>query len=244
MESLGAYLQVFKNNGYPEFTLRHFRKHYPNAPIYLVSDNGYDFSALAASQECGYEHSRINLGVKPLGFSKEEMMEWMGRVKRGMEYCNTEFVLYLEDDILVRGVLDIDPTACIAGFKGNTFPQEMVNYFKAKYGAGCFNSTNYGACGGTIYHRKTFLNNFERMVEIVDRCYVEVVTNISYLFAHFDCSMTVMYMTMGYPYNINRNLVGTVNSPDWRNLDAPLVHMQKKRADDPIQQQVMLEFGT
>ena len=241
---IGAYLQVFKNTGYPEFTLSHFRNFYPDSKIYMVSDCGYDFSSLASEKGCVYEHSPINVGVKPGGFSKAEILEWLWRLKRCFEYCDEEFVIYLEDDILTRGRIDVDAKSVISGFLGNRFPSSISEYFRSKYKTAKFNSGNYGACGGTVYHRKTFLDNFHSIVKIVDEDFDKVVYGISFLFAHFDCFMTVVYMAMGYGYDINKNLVGTVYTPSWRNTAHPVVHIQKTSNNDPIQRQIMSEFGS
>ena len=73
MKELGAYIQIYKNNGYPEFALGHFRKYYPDSPLYIVSDNGYDFSCLANSLNAKYEYSKTNIGINLSGYFTKEI---------------------------------------------------------------------------------------------------------------------------------------------------------------------------
>ena len=108
MNNLGAYLQTYKDGWKTENALKSFRTFYPDSPIYLVSDGGDDFSELANKYHCFYEHSDCNTGIRAGGFSKQEMITWIGRIKRCFEYCKTEYVIYLEDDVLITKAITID----------------------------------------------------------------------------------------------------------------------------------------
>ena len=46
MTSLGFFFSCFNENKAVEYSLSELVKHYPDSPIYLVSDGGNDFSYL------------------------------------------------------------------------------------------------------------------------------------------------------------------------------------------------------
>lgn len=93
---IGAYFQVYKNNWKPDFTLKHFREHYPDSPVYLLSDAGDDFSSLSEQYLCMCEYSDFNTGLRG-GYTLREMIEWFSRLKRCFEFCDTDYIIYLED---------------------------------------------------------------------------------------------------------------------------------------------------
>jgi len=233
--NLGAYLQIYKNNGRPEFVLEQFRKHYPDSPIYLVSDNGDNFLEISKKYNCRYEHSTINTGVRSGGFVLEEMREWLRRMKRCFEYCDTEFVIYLEDDVYVRNKISINKSQKIAGLYKNQISTSMINYFKNLYNNSQFNIDKYGACGGTIYHRDTLLLNFDKMIEIINSHFHHVKHNVCKEFAYLDCTMCVLYMCLGYQYFLNENLTETYLIPNWETSFHPIVHL----AHDEKQKEIM-----
>ena len=243
MQELGAYIQIYKNNGYPEFSLGSFRKYYPESPLYIVSDNGYNFSELANTLKAKYEHSNINVGVRDSGYIKEEMLEWLNRLKRCCEYCQSEYIIYLEDDILIRSKIIINNNHMISGYQGNLIPKIILDYFSKEFSSINISSSRYGACGGTIYNRKMFLNNFIFFEQLIKKYFCYVKENLSNVFGFFDCAMTILYMLAGHTYNINENLVGTIDFPDWKNMKKAIVHIQKKSADDKIQSLIMKEFA-
>ncbi len=49
MSSLGIFFSCFKEKKAVEYSLTELVKHYPDSPIYLVSDGGLDFSYLEES---------------------------------------------------------------------------------------------------------------------------------------------------------------------------------------------------
>jgi len=225
--NLGFYLQVFKNSPAPEFTLKNLRKFYPDNKVYLVSDCGDDFSELAKKYNCEYEYSNINTGVRPVGFNKDEMLEWLRRMKSCFEYCsNSDYIVYLEDDLIVRNKIKVNEKYHICGVVENPIHEELVSYIKSKRDNCNFNSPKYGACGGTIYNRNTFLEIYDDIVDFINNDFDYILQNISKQLAFLDCAMPVFYMMNGYKYKINKDLVETDRGHNWILSKHALVHVQ------------------
>jgi hypothetical protein len=237
-ENIGAYLQIYKNDGKPEFTLESFRKYYPNSPIYLVSDNGYNFSSTAQVYDCKYEHSDFNTGIRPGGFTLQEMMVWINRIKRCFDFCNTDYVIYLEDDVYIRNKIDVETEYKICGFYNNDIPQKLIQYIQGKYPNSTFNIDRYGACGGAIYHRETFLNLFDQIIYFFNNHYDYIKTSVSDKMAYLDCTMCVLYMTFGYKYGQSKNLIDPWHWHDWKTLPNPIIHF----GDDGEKQIELMRF--
>jgi hypothetical protein len=219
---LGAYLQTFKNDGKTEFVLNNFIKFYPTAPIYLVSDKGDDFSDIAKKYSCSYSYSVYNLGVRDGGYDKYEMQIWLNRLRAAIEYCKTDYLLYLEDDVLVRGFIDTDGII-IAGVQENHIPINIIKYLENKYKV-TFNADRYGTCGGAIYHCGIFLKLFEEISNIV---YDDFDNLKEYGFGYLDIFMPSVYMALGYKYQRNHNIIETERVADWKSTKHPIVHGKK-----------------
>ena len=231
---IGAYLQVYKNDGKAECTLKSFRKFYPDSPIYLVSDAGDDFSELANKYNCQYEHSGYNTGVDKQGFDREKMLTWIGRFKRCCDYCNTEYILYLEDDVYVRSPIEIDKNWDIAGVYGEPAPQVIFDYISSKYQGCNFNTKMYGACGGAIYKREIISNNYDKMVEFINNEFDHIRGNVHYMIQFLDFTMICLYMWLGYGYSLNTNTVETLRNKGWRTTGNPVVHIQDEESHQEI----------
>lgn len=233
--SLGAYMQVYRNDGKAGFALENFRRHYPDSPIYLVSDKGDDFGEVAKRYGCCYEHSSTNVGVRRGGYTVGEMMEWLGRMERCFRFCDTDFVLYMEDDVYVRGRIEIDVGCPLAGLMANPIPDKVMGYLAKRYPNGLFNSQMYGACGGTLYDRKVFLGLVDRLHNFARDDTMEIRHNLWNKASYLDCAICLMYMCLGQGYWRNESLVEPARDAGWESSGKPIVHL----AADKLQRKVM-----
>lgn len=215
---VGAYIQLFRNDGKGELMLYNFRKHYPESKIYLVSDKGDDFSSVAERYNCSYSYGDINTGVRNNGFTKGELLVWLKRFYNCFNYCTEDYILYMEDDVYVRGKINIDENYAIAGVKvGSLIPDQVFDYLKCK-------PTEGGACGGTIYNRKIFLDKYDEIVEFVNLHFDElykIYINIGCL----DQFMPIVYNYLGYKYGLNKEIVETGRNANWRHTNHSIVHI-------------------
>lgn len=218
----GAYLQVFKNDGKADFVLKNFRKHYPDVPVYLVSDKGDNFSDIADKYNCEYLHDNFNTGADPNGFNKEQTIKWIERVVKGNEYLNEQYMIYLEDDILIRSNNIKFDGIDIAGQTINKIPGEVIKLCKENYNA-YFNTDCYGACGGAIYRSDVLQLHCDDMIKfVVDEW--ETLEKRGVKFGYLDMYMPVFYMMYGYNYTQNECLTECHRNPRWKETNHPIVH--------------------
>ena len=104
--TLAAYFQCYKSPCATVEVIRHFRKAYPDSTVYLLSDNGYDYSELAKEYNCIYEHSTIVHGGYPTFNRHEDVLLFMWRFKRALDHIKEEWIMLLEDDVKVFAALD------------------------------------------------------------------------------------------------------------------------------------------
>lgn len=223
MIKLGAYLQIYKSEYKANFVLENFRKFYENSPIYLVSDNGYNFENLSKKYNTYYNHSEINLGIP--NFTKEKMFIWLERFKNACEYCNTDYIIYLEDDVLIRNEITIkNHIKCTSGYF-NGIPQKLIEYCSKKYKNVNFNTNYYGCCGGAIYHVKTFLSIYDDIIKFINLEYDYIVKELNiHSFGALDMFMPFFYMLYGFEYTKNEEHVDGNRNPNWIGESQPIVH--------------------
>jgi hypothetical protein len=221
--TIGAYLQVYKNNNKVDFVLSKFREIYPDAPIYLVSDAGDDFTELSKKYNCFYEHATLNTGVSHIGFNKEQTLTWLLRFYNACKYVNTDHIIYLEDDVLVRRPIQINPEWNIAGVLINEIPACIVEYLRTKHNA-VFNTTLYGACGGTIYKCSELIKIYDNMVSFINSDFDVFYRDLGVHFGFLDMFMPIFFMMNGYRYEQNTELIESHRNSSWRHSHHSIVH--------------------
>ena len=158
--SIGFYYNCFKNKYATEQILIQTRKIYPENPIFLMSDNGLDFSDLANKYNCKYYYSKINiLGGRMIGDKKVHCFpdekcakEFLKIISMAIDYCNTEYIILLEDDVFIHNKLSYLPVHSGGNPNKNYYKHQMINdddtpLFK-KYPNMKYNYWNLG--GGSI----------------------------------------------------------------------------------------------
>ena len=118
---IGFYFNCYKNRYATDKILENTRRIYPDNPIFLMSDKGDDFSDIAVKYKCKYYYSNINIlggcefvhnGKKSyrMGFSGEkEAKLYLQYILKAIEYCNTEYLILLEDDVYINDKVKVFP---------------------------------------------------------------------------------------------------------------------------------------
>lgn len=104
--------------------LKSVRQHYPDAPIYLMCDNGNDYTEVAKHFNCTYihlaENSPVHLLVKDgTEHNQVETLNryrtYLTRMTSACEYLDTDYIMRLEDDVRCRGKIWHIPNYDIIG---------------------------------------------------------------------------------------------------------------------------------
>lgn len=186
MKTLGAVFQCFRMRKATQYALVHYRKFLPDSPLLLISDGGEDFSDLAAAHGCLYEYRPNIYGNADIGYAYDaaRTLEWWARQKSAVDKCGTDYILIMEDDVLVIDKVVIETDFHLNGPNcGQPITPEMVVDMVTCSGVP---ATNYGMCGGSIYNAKTF-----------NAIYDDVIADIKQ--NHDRLYKTSGYRLLGYP---------------------------------------------
>lgn len=167
MNKIGFYYNCYKNTYATDNILCILRKYYPENNVFLVSDNGYDFSDLALKYKCEYYYSDINIlggkiinGKSFMGFANLNcMMEYLKIISIAIKKCNSEYIVFMEDDVVINGLVETFPEHSGGDTNTNDFNNLLTDegkiFFKQKYPNIKFNYWNLA--GGSIIHSQTLL---------------------------------------------------------------------------------------
>lgn len=167
IKTIGFYFNCYKNKFATENVLALIRQFYPENKIFLMCDAGDDFSDLAAKYNCMYHHSPINIlggriiNDKPhMGFASTEcLVQYLKTIKLAIESCETEYLVFMEDDTILENHISCLPTHSGGDTNVNYFytllNTEGKGLLQSKYPSTKFNYWNLA--GGSVIHCVTML---------------------------------------------------------------------------------------
>lgn len=234
---LGFFFSCYKENRAVENSLSELRKHYPDNPIYLVSDGGSDFNYLKDS----YDNLFVSLEEDTMSSTfnitdqnwREEVHQnairqatyaVLNRLERAIEYCQTDYILMMDPDALVRGELNIPEGVKLLGSRVNTgLPVELQVVLSRIPGAKVINC--WGATPA-LFETKTFMDSWSRLKaspEVMDA----FINSFYAIYAH-DVLLPLVFALVGEEETFNPDIVECNRNPNWRNTTQPLVHQFKE----------------
>jgi hypothetical protein len=208
-------------------TLASIRRHYPNSYCAIISDCGADYSELVQefSTEYFYYRRKLSYPTQPYGWRREGVMEFLQRLYFAALRCGTTHIMYVEEDVLIFKPLEIPDEAEIIGFKtcypdGSRFPNgfsdaflDMIRDFSGKDS----DVTGYGAQGGCVLNVKTYLDNYARIVDFINKNLDYIQDNVYATAGWIDCFLTWYYMLCGKKYTHNTNYLEVNDAFDYGN---------------------------
>jgi len=234
---LGFFFSCYKENRAVENSLSELRKHYPDNPIYLVSDGGSDFNYLKDS----YDNLFVSLEEDTMSATfnitdqnwREEVHQnairhasyaVLNRLERAIEYCQTDYILMMDPDALVRGQLNIPEGVKLLGSRVNTgLPVELQVVLSRIPGAKVINS--WGATPA-LFETKTFMDSWTRLKsspEVMDA----FIDSFYAIYAH-DVLLPLVFALVGEEETFNPDIIECNRNPNWKNTSQPLVHQFKE----------------
>jgi hypothetical protein len=171
--TFGAYLQCHKNP-YATYTcLESFRRFYPESTVVLVSDNGYDYTEMAKYFRCIYIHDTESATFiyKDLDSGKHihNSIRLIQRVYHAFSLCKENYVMWLEDDVLINNSISCDFQYDINGFCPNRIKSVSNIEFAKKYPfIDIHKEYKYTGHGGSIFHKQNMMRYFENDAVVMD----------------------------------------------------------------------------
>lgn len=148
-------------------------KYYPDSTVVMLSDNGYDYTEMANYFNCIYIHSPSNVPLIYNSIEEIDKMEngahvlWANQLIDRLHMCfskiKEDYVVWLEDDVLMNRVM-AGPFSCdINGFNPNCFWKSMCDALSKIYKHiqpdGVY---TWSGGGGSIYNKSAMLSYFEK----------------------------------------------------------------------------------
>lgn len=246
MSSLGIFFSCFKEKKAVEYSLTELVKHYPDSPIYLVSDGGLDFSYLeekfdniktSLEEDTMSETFKISAGRTGCdstvgNFSEAYYQEVirkctvtvLQRLEKCIEYCKTDYILMMDPDTLVRGKLTIPDGVKLLGSRINHgLPYGLRNILNKIEGAKVINC--WGATPA-IFHSKTFMKSWESFRETPGL--LGMMTEQFYAIYAHDVLLPIMFALVGEEETFNPDIIECNRDPFWKSRPNPLVHQFKE----------------
>ena len=225
---IAAHYAVHKQPKATYECLKSFRMHFPDAPIRLISDNGYNFEKMAQYFKCDYVYEKESIFAESwpwYRFTEHSAMTWLNRVKEAcVRFTNVDWIVMLEDDVRTRGPIKHMPTAPIAGPCTMEYQPALKQFIQSKYP--WLQIYGYSGCGGSIFHREIFLRCTNNIPNFEEAVKMDVRIRWS------DALLTYLFLYNGYT-NGPRWLDQSESTYDKGSPDAAFDHQYKVHYDKP-----------
>lgn len=169
----GVYLQCHKNSYATYKCLESLRKFYPECTVVLLSDNGYDFTEMAKFFGCIYIHEKENLWLtyKDLdsGSHISNSLKLIQRINHAFSLCKEDYVMWLEDDVIINSPITSPLLYDINGFCPNRIQDFSNIELKKTYDFVDVNKEyKITGHGGSLFHKRNTIACFENQPIIMD----------------------------------------------------------------------------
>jgi hypothetical protein len=195
MSTLGAFYMAYNNKKATSFVLENFRRHYPDSPVTLISDGGENFEDIASQFSTHYVKSHnifYTPGLVGAYYDSVRLKELWRRHKISAENANTDYIIILEDDVLVQGKVDLSSKFSLKGtLVGNKMPALASRIVRESGGE--TNNDEYGACGGAIYNSKDLLSIYDNTIDFIDKHHDNLFFNIPENMNCCACDCTLVF---------------------------------------------------
>lgn len=233
MVEFGAVFPCYNNKKATEFVLDNFRKSFPDNPILLISDGGLDFSDLAEKYSCHYRWRENIFGNAENGYNRDfynayRTSEFFKRHKLACDLCETEYMMFLEDDVWIRQPFKLDKPFALKGVRiGGVMPRNMRRDCLEQGG---LDIERYGMCGGSMYNVEIFLSIYDDIIKDITENHDELIEEHSYPGGYkglgiVDISTVYHFGKRGHKYQ-SAEWLGEVREPNY--MDYPVVHQWKE----------------
>ena len=232
---LGFFYSCYKERRAINNSIEELRKHYPEAPIYLVSDGGLDFSYLTQK----YENIFVSLEkdtmsdtfkVTDTNFREAVYQEiivkstlaTIDRLTRAIDYCNTDYIVMMDPDALVRGILNIPDGVKLLGSRVNVgLPTGIKTVLASIDGAkviDCWGATP------AIFETNTFLKATKKLTH---NLLLKFTNEFYAIYAH-DVLLPLLFALVGEEETFNPDISECNRDSSWKTNEKPLLHQYKE----------------
>lgn len=216
MYKLGFFHIAVRNHQATRFVVDNVRVHHKTEPYILFSDSGEDFSYLAKEYSITIVDDGIRTGppTGSHGYRLPQILEFFSRFKYACELSGSEYLVMLEDDVLVLKQITVQDNYDFMGHSqgdgsGNVIDTTVSAYIKDFSGQNDIVPV-YACGGGSIFKTSIFLDNYEKIIDFYINK-TEHIQNFYPTWGWIDCFMHIYYLLAGAKYIKNPYMVDTHN---------------------------------
>lgn len=242
--NFGVFYTCYKETEAVDHSIEVLKQHYPDCPVYLVSDGGDDYSFLEKKYSniktsIGYDSRGISQNLTPEKWMKKEVQEevfksvyeFFKRNIDAIEYCKTDSILIMEPDVLVRGKLNHFPNTKNAllgsrvnvlihnGYGGLYRVQPILNKLPKS-----INVTHYGST--PAFYSSSVMREVNEFIQNNPDIIKELI-NTDPAFVCYDVFLTILFGACGYDEIFNPDIIECLRNYNWENTNNPLVHQYR-----------------
>lgn len=242
MNTLGVLVTCYNEIRALEFSLNMFRKIYPRSKIYLTTESSdTNFDSLLSLNHIKINHVEDTMyiikEVTDQNFLEPCFQEkilfaarsFLNRLKQAIDYCESDYMLLMDPDTLVRGRLSFPQGAKLLGSRINWgLPMALRTILAQTPGAidiNCWGATP------AIIHCETFLKSYNYVMEQDPTFLPRIAKTFYAIFAH-DVILPILFALQGESEIFNPEIIECNRSPYWMHTHHPLVHQFKYLYDN------------
>lgn len=236
--NFGIFYTCYTEKEAVNFSLDELFKIYSSIPIYLVSDGGSNYSFLEKKfptiKTFLEEDTRGIIPKISKDYFRQEkyqieikksILTFISRIERAIEYCNTEYMLIMEPDVLIRGLIDIPNGSKLLGSRINSgLSEELKSLLRNTKGA--IEIDNWGATPA-IFESKSFIEA-SNVIKNDEKLFNSLCL-ADYRLSFYDVLLGVMFAIIGYQESFNPQITECFRNPDWENSSHPLLHQYRAK---------------
>ncbi len=235
----GVFYTCYTENKAVEYSLQELFKVYPDIPVYLVSDGGSNFDYLKEmfpdnNINTLLEHDsrgKLNL-IQEHNYLEEDNLKasvdsittFLDRVERAIEYCDCDFLLVLEPDVLVRGEFSIPEGVKLLGSRINNGLSKQLGQYLETFDKG-IPVSEWGVTPA-LFCSNSFLEAFDIIKN--DDTIVPMMCKLERRVPFYDVLFAVLFGLIGIEETINPEIVECLRNANWRSTQHPLVHQYRE----------------
>jgi hypothetical protein len=234
MNKLGIFFTCFDELEATRFSLNILKKVYPDIKIRLFHESNINFKFLESeisNLKCSQEEDTMSdyLGIEYNNYLsdkdqfaiKKAALAVIHRLRESIPYLNSEYILMMDPDAVVRGSLNIPENSGLLGCRINThiWALEKLNITLKKYGG--IKITAWGATPA-IFNVKDFLIGSDILLNTPNL--LDDLCKSFYWFCAHDILLASIFSLIGKEETFNPQLLQCESVPNWREHNHPLLH--------------------
>ena len=242
MNKFGVLVTCYNEIKAVEYSLKTFRKIYPDVKIYLTTESKKsDYNKLFELNNISINHVADTMyfirHVTGENFLDPHFQNkiltcttaFLQRVVKAIEYCQTEYLLLMDPDTLIRGPINIPDGVKLLGTRiNNGFPMALRTILSQTPGAidiNCWGATP------AIIHTPTFLKSYKYVTEQDPTFLPRIAQTFYAIFAH-DVILPILFALQGEPETFNPDIIECNRQFHWYMTRHPIVHQFKYLYDN------------